>query len=161
MAAPRALVGVYGEEKVFREIAPGFERYADRFEFIVGVAESLDVKLKSVGLAGGETLEYDFLILATGSRMKEISPFKGAGSTEKTREALRVFRARVKEARTIVIGGGGPTGIEFAAELKAEYGKEKEVCLVSHVPCRAGIFFMSAKSFSAPLMLYRSQADQG
>ena len=135
MAVPRALVGVYGDEKGFRKIAPGFERYGDRFEFVVGVAETLDVKSKIVGLAGGRVLEYDSLILATGSRTKEVTPFKGFGSTEEMKEALKVFREQVRGARTIVIAGGGPTGIEFAAEIKAEYGRKKEVCLVSHMAC--------------------------
>lgn len=131
MAAPRAAIGVYGDEKVFQPIAPGFKQYGDKFEFIVGTAQSLDIQAKTVGLAGGKTLEYDFLILATGSRTQEVTPFKGLGSTEETKAALHAFREKVKESETIVIAGGGPTGIEFAAELTFEYGKKKQVHLVS------------------------------
>jgi NADH dehydrogenase FAD-containing subunit len=131
MAAPRAAVGVYDDDKVFRPIAPGFTHYGNTFEFIVGTAESLDVQAKTVGLAGGQTLEYDFLILATGSRTKEVTPFKGLGSTKETKEALHTFREKVKESEMIVIVGGGPTGIEFAGELASEYGMKKQVHLVS------------------------------
>lgn len=131
LAAPRAAIGVYGDEKVFQPIAPGFKQYGDEFEFIVGTAESFDVQAKAVKLVDGKILEYDFLILATGSRTKEITPFKGMGSTEETKKVLHAFREKVKESKTIVIAGGGPTGIELAAELAFEFGKKKQVQLVS------------------------------
>ena len=102
MAAPRAAIRVYGDEKVFQPIAPGFKQYGDKFESVVGTAQSLDVQAKTVGLADGKTLEYDFLILSTGSRTKEVTPFKGLGSTEETKKALHTFREKVKESKTIV-----------------------------------------------------------
>lgn len=37
----------------------------------------------------------------------------------------------MKAAKTIVVGGAGPTGVETAAEIGFEYGKDKEVTLVS------------------------------
>lgn len=41
------------------------------------------------------------------------------------------MQAAVKAAKTIVIGGGGATGVETAAELAFEYGLGKEITLVS------------------------------
>lgn len=131
IAAPRAAVGVYGDEKVFRPIAPGYEKYGERFEFIVDTAQSLDVRAKTVRLAGGQTLDYDFLILATGTRTTEITPFKGLNSTEETKRELQMLREKVEEAKTVIVAGGGPTGIEFAGELAYKYGKAKKVHLVS------------------------------
>lgn len=134
MAAPRAAIGLYADEKVFQPIAPGFKQYGDKFEFIVSTAETLDTQAKTVGLAGGKMLQYDFLILATGSRTKEVTPFKGLGSTENTKEALHTLQEKMKQSKTIVIAGSGPTGIELAAELTFEYGKKKQVHLVSSRP---------------------------
>jgi NADH dehydrogenase FAD-containing subunit len=135
MAAPRAAAGVYGDEKVFQPIAPGFKQYGDNFKFIIGTAQSLDFQNKTVGLADGKTIKYDFLILATGSRTKAVTPFKGLETTEKTKEALNELRQKVKQSSTIVIAGGGATGIEFAGELAFEYGSQKHIHLVRTVPC--------------------------
>jgi NADH dehydrogenase FAD-containing subunit len=62
LAAPRGAVGVYGDEKLFSAIAPGFKQYGDMFEFVVGTAETLDPEIKTVTLADGKTLKYDWLI---------------------------------------------------------------------------------------------------
>lgn len=63
-----------------------------------------------------KALEYDWLILAIGSRLKEALPFKGLGSTEATKNALRAFVAKVRESKNTITAGAGPTGIEFAGE---------------------------------------------
>jgi NADH dehydrogenase FAD-containing subunit len=130
LAAPRGAVGVYGDNKLFSAIAPGFKQYGDKFEFVIGTAETLDPEAKTVTLANGKSLKYDWLILATGSRLKEPLPFKGLGSTEATKETLRAFVEKVRESKDIVIAGAGPTGIEFAGEVASEF-PSKKVHLVS------------------------------
>ena len=105
-------------------------------------AESVDVDTKTIGISsstGTSSLEYDFLILATGARAKGDAPFKGLGSTEKTKAARRDFQARVKKARTIVVAGGGVTGCEMSGELACEYGHEKEIIFVSCVQVRKSL----------------------
>ena len=136
MASPRGIVpGQITEEKLFLPIAPGFQRHPPgRFEFILASAESLDVEAKKVeisGSTGNQTLDYDFLILATGSHTRGGTPFKGLGSTEATKEALHDFQARVKNAESIVVAGAGVTGVEVAGELAFEYGRQKKIILVS------------------------------
>jgi NADH dehydrogenase FAD-containing subunit len=91
-----------------------------------------------------QTLDYDFLILATGSRAKGDAPFKGVGSTEDTKAARHDFQARVKKAKTIVVAGGGVTGCETAGELAYEYGRQKEIIFVSLSP----LFWSSSRSLS-------------
>lgn len=98
------------------------------------MAESIDVEAKKVritGSTGTSMLDYDFLILATGSRAKGDAPFKGMGSTENTKAARHDLQARAKRAKTIVVAGGGVTGCETAGELASEYGREKEIIFVS------------------------------
>jgi len=135
IASARALVpGQLSDEKIFQAITPGFKQYpADKFEFVVGTAESLDVDTKKVTVAGSTgqiVLNYDILILATGSSTKEDIPLKGRGTTEATKEALHVFQQKVKQAKTIHIAGAGATGVEVAGEIGFEYEGQKTVTLV-------------------------------
>lgn len=118
IASTRAIVpGGIPDEKVFSSIASGFSQYtADKFEFVVGTAEELDVENKKVavsGESGGSSFGYDFLILATGSRTKEDSPFKGKGSYQESLDLLHEWQSKVKDASSIYIAGAGATGILF------------------------------------------------
>jgi NADH dehydrogenase FAD-containing subunit len=136
MASPRGLIpGKLTDENLFEAIAAGFDQYAtSQFEFIPASAESLDVEAKRVGISGptgSTTLEYDILILATGSHTIGDTPFKGLGSTEATKDALHDFQEHVRKSNTIVLAGAGVTGVEAAGELAFEYGRQKEIILVS------------------------------
>jgi NADH dehydrogenase FAD-containing subunit len=135
MASARGIVpDQFTDDQLFVPIAPGFDQYpSSQFEFILASADSLDIETKKVGISsatGHGTLEYDFLILATGSRTTEPTPFKGLGPTETTKAALYAFQARVGKAKKIVVAGAGITGVEVAGEL-AFYGHSKEIILVS------------------------------
>jgi NADH dehydrogenase FAD-containing subunit len=118
----------------------------NQFNFVLGSAESVNVETKHVrisGSTGTSTLDYDFLIIATGSRAKGDTPFKGVGSTEDTKAARHGFHARVEKAKTIVVAGGGVTGCETAGELAYEYGREKEITFVG-LSLHAEISFTAA-----------------
>lgn len=125
------------DEQLFQPIAAGFKQYpAGRFEFIPASAENLDFEAKTVRIsdtAGSKLLGYDFLVIATGSRSKGGTPLKGVGSTEATKDALHEYQARVKAAKTIVVGGAGVTGCEVAGELGFVYGAQKKITLVSRM----------------------------
>jgi len=121
--------------QIFQEIAPSLKQYpAGSVEFILGAASSLDPASKSVTIstASGEMKQqYDILIIATGSRTIGDVPWKGSLSGfEATRDSLHKIQDQVKVAKSIVIGGGGPTGVETAGELGFEYGKAKKITLV-------------------------------
>lgn len=141
MASPRGLIpGQFTDDQLFRPIAEGFKKYteAGQFEFIVGSADSVDVEAKRVEVSvstGNTTLSYDFLILATGSRTKERTPFKTMGSTEETIDTLHDYQDRVRKAKSIVVAGGGVTSVEIAGELAFEYGQEKKIMLVGLRVC--------------------------
>ena len=132
MASPRGVVpGQLADGKLFQPIATGFSKYpTSQFEFILAKAESLNLGAKTVGISVGETLDYDYLILATGSHTRGHTPFKGLGTTEETRDALHDFQSEVTKSKTIVIAGAGVTGVETAGELAFEYGRGKEIFLV-------------------------------
>ena len=135
VATPRAIIpGQFADEKLFEAVAPGFKQYTgDQFEFLLGTAESLDLASKNVVVATGDTkktIDYDILILATGSQTKGDAPWKPRETYEATRDALHEFQGKVKEAKSIVVGGAGCTGVETAGELGFEYGTSKQITLV-------------------------------
>lgn len=141
MASARGILpGQFADETLFEPVAAGFDKYpASQFEFILASAEKLDVQAKKVEIAdtkGQRKLDYDYLILATGSRTKNGTPLKGLGSTQATKDALHDFQTRIRYAETIVVAGGGVTSIEIAGELAYEYGRQKEVILVSFHPSK-------------------------
>ncbi|KAG6025845.1 hypothetical protein E4U41_001436 [Claviceps citrina] len=136
LAATRATVqGKISDQDIFRSIPEGFSKHGDRFEFVLGSASGVDVDAKTlkVTTGGGEkSIGYDVLILATGTHTKVDSPYKSRGSTESTKEALHQLQARVKEAKTIVVAGAGPTGVELAGELADGYGTSKKIVLLTN-----------------------------
>ena len=93
--------------------------------FVRGEAIGLDTAAKAVTLAAGDRLDYDRLVVATGSRMRR-PPVPGADaafSVDTQAEAI-AFDRRLAEiaknvaAPTIAVVGAGFTGIELALELR-------------------------------------------
>jgi NADH dehydrogenase FAD-containing subunit len=136
IASPRAVIpGLVPDEKIFQPIQPGFAKYSSsNFEFVLGTAESVDPKAKKVEIeteSGAREVAYDILVVTTGSRAIGNTPWKQVGSYEASLALLHETQEKVKNAKSIVVGGGGVTGVETAGELGFEYGKTKEIILVS------------------------------
>lgn len=146
VAAPRGIIpGEIAEDDIFLPIAPTFARYAaDEFEFILGAATAVEPKLNVVrvrlsGSEGGESgggrdvaVAYDQLVIATGSRLISGLPLKPVGTHETNLAQLRELQSQIERAGSIVIAGGGPTGVEVAGELAAKYGQTKTITLVEN-----------------------------
>ena len=147
IAAPRAIVGpeVVGEEKLFKEIEEGFHRHrGSGTVFVQGEAVGLDLSarvcrvsvygregVKRASLAAGsgkrggaddafggriQLIPYHALILATGSSAhSELLSLHGTHLS--TIGALTAFHARAAAAKSIVVCGGGPSGVECAGQL--------------------------------------------
>ncbi|KAK8001030.1 hypothetical protein PG991_013252 [Apiospora marii] len=141
LASPRAIVpGQFTDEQMSQPIAGGFQKYSEagQFEFVLASITGLDAEAKRIELVGVDddknrkTLDYDYLVLATGASQKVSEvPFKSMGSTEATMAVLHAMQNRVGRAKTIVVVGAGPTGVETAAEIKFAYDDKKEVILIS------------------------------
>lgn len=138
VAMPRAIVpGQFEDDKVLIPIEPTFSSYpADKFEWIQGSASSLDTTSKTVqvelnGGAGVKEVVYNTLVIATGSRTIDDMPWKSL-STQDAKDSLHKVRDQIKKAKTIVVVGGGLTGVETAGELGFEYSQHgtKRVVLV-------------------------------
>ncbi|KAK3068076.1 hypothetical protein LTR53_014623 [Teratosphaeriaceae sp. CCFEE 6253] len=147
IAAPRALVasGLLAQEEVFVPVEPGFHRHrGERFTILQGTCVAFDPEARTVrvellgaqatrrcsqvtkrlsrpaGVDGEEakvqTLAYHALILATGSAAhSELLSLHGPHLN--TLGALHAFRARVAGAKSVVVCGGGCSGVETAGQL--------------------------------------------
>ena len=87
-----------------------------------------------VQLAGDDSeiieVDYDFLLIASGSTYEQpIKPIQARENTRQLRfERLKVEAEKVRQAQSIVVVGGGPVGVELAAEILTQY-PDKHVIL--------------------------------
>ncbi|XAR60182.1 NADH:ubiquinone reductase (non-electrogenic) [Bertholletia excelsa] len=86
-------------------------------------SSAINITKNEVMTAEGRSVVYDYLVIATGH----------ADPVPKSRgERLQQYRAdnkKIEKARSILIVGGGPTGVELAAEIAVDY-PDKKVTLV-------------------------------
>ncbi|OQO14003.1 hypothetical protein B0A48_00878 [Cryoendolithus antarcticus] len=142
IGAPRALVapGLVSVEEVFIPLEPGFHRYRGLpVTFIQGTVIAWEVpeKLLTIDLhdraararfktvrprntcdsdVGIQSLEYHALILATGtSAHSDLLSLHGTHLN--TLGALSAAHHRLAGAKTIIVGGGGCSGVEVAGQL--------------------------------------------
>jgi NADH dehydrogenase FAD-containing subunit len=131
LAAPRGfLPDGFTDKEIFFPITPAFEQYAERAEIVIGAAKELNVASNAVKVStktGTQTFKYDFLVIATGSHYKSNLPWKIVDDYETTIKALADVRSKIDAAKSIVLAGSGPTGVETITELAHRYGKEKEI----------------------------------
>lgn len=122
-ACPRAMISddLLPQEKLFVSIARAFEQYPkDNFRFIQATATDLDHSKRTVTiqLPDGSTESIDFhaLVIATGASTP--SPLLGLNrDVDFLRSSWASFRKALSSAKSIVISGGGPAGVETAGEL--------------------------------------------
>ncbi|ETN44165.1 uncharacterized protein HMPREF1541_10715 [Cyphellophora europaea CBS 101466] len=122
-ACPRAMISdaMFDQSKLFVDIPRQFEQYPDRsFQFLQGRATALDHYVRAVTIRAvegtSETLEYHALVIATGASTP--SPLLGPNpDTPHLKQNWAEFRKALPTARSIVIAGGGPAGVETAGEL--------------------------------------------
>lgn len=122
-ACPRALISddMFPQEKLFVNIPKLFEQHPKgSFRFIHGTATELDHTNRTVSTSSAsgntEKIEFCALVIATGASTP--SPLLGLTRDEEfLRTNWTAFRKALPTAKSIVIAGGGPAGIETAGEL--------------------------------------------
>ena len=110
-------------------------RHQRNVEVLLAEARAIDVAARTVALDRGDTLSYDYLILATGAAHAYFGHDEWAerapglktldDALEMRRRMLRAFEEAEREPDpaaqrrllTFVIVGGGPTGVELAGAL--------------------------------------------
>lgn len=100
---------------------------ADRVRLIAETITSIDPAERTVTSAGGATLHYDYLVYAVGSRagrpdVPGAAEFAYPIADLEDAQRLRRIAEEAPAAATTTVVGGGPLGIEVAAEL-AEAGR--------------------------------------
>ncbi|KIW07191.1 uncharacterized protein PV09_02057 [Verruconis gallopava] len=163
IGAPRAIVDAtrLPIDKVFIPFLPLFQDYQrTRFQYIQGKATSIDFPSRTVivedvdttswssqasrtegekrtsGVATKRMVQFHALVIATGSSAD--SPLLSLhGPHEKTVKELQAFHERVAYASSIIIAGGGPSGIECAGQL-ATWGKKDKKAKSLHAMTSSG-----------------------
>ena len=80
----------------------------------------VDVKPDEVLLEDGQNVKFDALVLATGSSYPFPAKMASDGVTE-AEAAVQLVNERVARAKSILLIGAGPVGIELAAEIAGLY----------------------------------------
>lgn len=113
---------MFPQDKLFVNVPALFQQYSgDNFEFLHGEAVNLDhgnrkVTVKLAENSTQQQLPYHTLVIATGS--STVSPLLGyTKDSVFLRKKWQEFRDALPLAKSIVIAGGGPAGVETAGEL--------------------------------------------
>ncbi|OBS28749.1 hypothetical protein FPOA_02685 [Fusarium poae] len=136
VAATRGIIPeAIPDQQLFLPIKPAFDQYPQaNFEFVLGKADKIIAELGRVDVAcnDGSTREinYDELVIATGSSMASGLPLKPVGTHEQTMSAWTQLKSQVGHAKSVIISGAGATGTEVAGELAARYGSKKDITLI-------------------------------
>ncbi|KAF3070035.1 Apoptosis-inducing factor 2 [Trichoderma lentiforme] len=136
VGAPRAISRPELVSKVSMPFAGAFQDYGDLYAFVQGEAIALDPSTKLVTVKGVNDIDenriqipYDSLIIATGTT--SASPLWTLhGPHTVTNNAICDTNAAISKANTILIAGGGPTGVETAGEI-AYHWHGKDIILFS------------------------------
>jgi NADH dehydrogenase len=106
-------------------------------QFLQDEVREMDLINGDIHLGRSEQLRSDYLVLAPGSETNyfNIEGLKENSLPLKTLADARAIRDRLNELPSsahVLVGGGGPTGIELAAEIRKEHGLK--VSLVEATP---------------------------
>jgi NADH dehydrogenase FAD-containing subunit len=69
-------------------------------------------------LASGATIDFDACVLAVGQKIPIFFPDVKDRTKDMRIASVAVVTRQIATAKTIVISGGGPTGVEAAADIK-------------------------------------------
>ncbi|MFD0206029.1 MULTISPECIES: NAD(P)/FAD-dependent oxidoreductase [Saccharothrix] len=108
-------------------VVPYGEVLADGVRLVVDGATRIDAAGRSVTVAGGDSIGYDYLVYAVGSgsavpRVPGAAEFSYPVATLEAAQRVRSVLHDTPLTAAVTVVGGGPTGIETAAEL-AERGR--------------------------------------
>lgn len=139
ISAPRAIVSTkeIKHSDSFVPIMDGFKQYNNLKDSIIfhhGEASHLDTGERKVSIAkadgGEEVLDYYALIIATGIQSPTpLTTFHGDHMV--SQRALDATNDKLKSAKDVVVGGGGPVGVETAGELGSHLQGKAKVTLIA------------------------------
>ncbi|QLY30371.1 NAD(P)/FAD-dependent oxidoreductase [Nocardia huaxiensis] len=112
---------------------------AEGIELVVDSVTRIDATTRTVELADGGSIGYDYLLYAVGSgvpapKVLGAAEFAYPVATLEAAQRLRSVLLDTPMAAAVTVIGGGPTGVETAAELAEQGRKVTLVCGSSLVP---------------------------
>ncbi len=129
-----SVVRVIGDPTYTRKIQAFHEHYLKNSKVFIGKAYDIKYKEKKVVVKterGEIDFDYDYLIIASGSDYSP--PFKDSDIVLPVRaRRLKEDHKKVKEAKKVLIVGGGLVGVEIAGEILDHYKvpQEKEIKII-------------------------------
>jgi NADH dehydrogenase FAD-containing subunit len=134
IASPRALLNptLTPEDKILRPLSEGFAKYSPEECTLLthAYATKLDTETKRVTIELGDPefstkeLRFDSLVLATGTT--STSPLWTFHRDENlTSAALRKLHEILPKAKTVLIAGAGPVGVETAGQIASAFSSAR------------------------------------
>ncbi|XP_075902126.1 ferroptosis suppressor protein 1 [Nelusetta ayraudi] len=99
--------------------------------FLQGRVVGVDTERQAVLLEGGREVKFTHLIVATGTDGHFPGKFNTTSSLQTAVQAYSDLVQQVQQADSILVVGGGTTGVEMAAELKTAHPHKKVVLIHS------------------------------
>ncbi|MCD9879513.1 NAD(P)/FAD-dependent oxidoreductase [Streptomyces guryensis] len=94
-----------------------YDRLLRNGRVAVGKAVRVDTAERQVVLATGERLPYDVVVIATGADYPEPARFTGT-TTDEAVKSFAGHQQKIATAGHVLVVGGGPSGVELAAEVR-------------------------------------------
>uniref|UniRef100_A0AAY4BRS0 Ferroptosis suppressor protein 1 n=1 Tax=Denticeps clupeoides TaxID=299321 RepID=A0AAY4BRS0_9TELE len=112
-----------------------FIPYSQTFgeNFLQGRVVRINPEAQVVVLDGGKEVRYTHLIICTGSDGPFPGKFNIEASCQTAIEKYDAIVAEIQAANSVIVVGGGSTGVEMAAEIRTEYPEKKVTLIHSHI----------------------------
>jgi NADH dehydrogenase FAD-containing subunit len=94
-----------------------YDHLLDRGQVLLNKVVGIRTAERVVTLATGDVLPYDVLVIATGADYQEPARFTGT-TVDEAAKSFRSHQQRAARARSALVIGGGPSGVELSAELR-------------------------------------------
>lgn len=136
-ASPRSSIqpNLLAESKLWRPLSDAFKQYpASQFKLVRASAVGIDPSTRTVTVAstGMEVYEqaivYDSLIISTGTTSPS-ALWTLHRDENLTSDAFKAVQTSLPTAKTILIAGGGPVGVETAGEVASLHSNAKVTLL--------------------------------
>lgn len=104
-----------------------------------GRVQRVDLDARQVIVEGGKTLDYDYLVLASGSENRldwvpgaatHAQTFRNLSDAERLKERLRFLESSGRPIIRVAVAGGGPNGVEIACKLADRLRHRADVRLI-------------------------------
>ena len=117
---------VFGENVTYMQGM--LEDVIDKGTIKVRAAKSKDELDK--GTAGTKEVKFDYLVICTGSHYKisekNVTDVAHIVTKKERGDLLAKYRKEIKDAKKVLIIGGGATGVEMLAEIMMKYAEDKD-----------------------------------